>query len=194
MTASGAVSASLELADIQGGVLHERPSPYVGTYLLLRVDDRAAGRELVRRLHPVVESGRALPDRAENAWVTVAFTYQGLRALGVPPDSLESFAPEFRQGMAARAAELGDVGESSPAHWEKPLGTSDVHVALAVLSPDRARLEAVLDRARLARSGGQRNSRFGPEREADQGWRVHTRLPGRDGKPAADADPGRARP
>ena len=148
MTASG---ASLELADIQGGVLHERPSPYVGTYLLLRVDDRGAGRELVRRLHPVVDSGRSLPDRTENAWVTVAFTYQGLKALGVPQDSLESFAPEFRQGMAARAAELGDVGESSPAHWEKPLGTSDVHVALAVLSPDAARLEAVLDSARQAR-------------------------------------------
>ena len=30
--------------------------------------------------------------------------------------------------MAARAAALGDVGESSPEHWETPLGTSDVHV------------------------------------------------------------------
>ena len=61
----------------------------------------------------------------------------------MPQDSLDSFAPEFRQGMAARAAELGDVGESSPEHWEKPLGTADVHVALAALSPDAARLEAV---------------------------------------------------
>jgi Dyp-type peroxidase family len=52
--------------------------------------------------------------------------------------------------MAARATELGDVGESSPEHWEKPLGTSDVHVALAALSPDAARLEAVADRARRA--------------------------------------------
>ena len=48
---------SLELDDIQSGALHERPSPYVGTYLLLRIDDRAAGRELVRRLHRVVDSG-----------------------------------------------------------------------------------------------------------------------------------------
>ena len=47
----------LELDDIQSGALHERPSPYVGTYLLLRIDDRAAGRELVRRLHPVVDYG-----------------------------------------------------------------------------------------------------------------------------------------
>ena len=40
------VSAQLELDDIQGGALHPRPSPYVGTHLLLRIDDRAAGREL----------------------------------------------------------------------------------------------------------------------------------------------------
>jgi Dyp-type peroxidase family len=142
--------ASLELDDIQSGALHERPSPYVGRYLLLRIDDRAAGRELVRRLHPFVDSGRPSADPAHDAWITVAFTHHGLKALGVPQDSLDSFSPEFRQGMAARAAELGDVGESSPEHWEKPLGTADVHVALAVLSPDAARLEALAERARNA--------------------------------------------
>ncbi|TCO22342.1 Dyp-type peroxidase family [Kribbella steppae] len=143
-------STGLELDDIQSGALHERPSPYVGSYLLLRIDDRAAGRELVRRLHPIVDSGRPSPDPIHDAWITVAFTYQGLKALGVPQDSLDSFAPEFQQGMAARAAELGDVGESSPDHWEKPLGTPEVHVALAALSPDAARLRTVLEKARQA--------------------------------------------
>ena len=149
-TLTAAESIKLELDDIQSGALHERPSPYVGRYLLLRIDDRREGRELVRRLHPVVDSGRALADPARDAWVTVAFTYQGLEALGVPQESLDSFAPEFRQGMAARAAALGDVAESSPARWEKPLGTPDVHVALAALSPDAERLEAVVERARRA--------------------------------------------
>ena len=149
-TLTAAESIKLELDDIQSGALHERPSPYVGRYLLLRIDDRRAGRELVRRLHPVVDSGRALADPARDAWVTVAFTYHGLEALGVPQESLDSFAPEFRQGMAARAAALGDVAESSPARWEKPLGTRDVHVALAALSPDPERLEAVVERARRA--------------------------------------------
>jgi Dyp-type peroxidase family len=147
---SGSGEPVLELDDIQSGALHERPSPYVGTYLLLRIDDRAAGRELVRRLHPLVDSGRPSSDPAHDAWITVAFTYQGLEALGVPQESLDSFAPEFRQGMAARAAELGDIGESSPDNWEQPLGTGDVHVAIAAISPDAARLEAVLDRARRA--------------------------------------------
>lgn len=145
-----AATISLDLDDIQSGALHERPSPYVGTYLLLHFDDRRAARELVQRLLPVVGSGRPSADPARDAWITVAFTYQGLRALGVPQNSLDSFAPEFQQGMAARAAELGDVGESSPRNWEKPLGSHDVHVALAALSTDAARLEAVLERARRA--------------------------------------------
>jgi deferrochelatase/peroxidase EfeB len=143
-------STSLELDDIQSGALHERPSPYVGTYLLLRIDDRAAGRALVRRLLPLLDSGVPTSEPENDAWITVAFTYQGLKALGVPQDSLDSFAPEFQQGMAARADLLGDVGESSPAHWEAPLGASDVHVALAALSPDAARLEAVLEKVRRA--------------------------------------------
>ena len=145
-----AATISLDLDDIQSGALHERPSPYVGTYLLLHFDDRRAAREVVQRLLPVVGSGRPSADPARDAWITVAFTYQGLRALGVPQNSLDSFAPEFQQGMAARAAELGDVGESSPRNWEKPLGSPDVHVALAALSPDAARLEVVLERARRA--------------------------------------------
>jgi Dyp-type peroxidase family len=149
-TVSAPETVSLELDDLQSGVLHPRPSPYVGTYLLLRIDDRRAGRELVRRLYPVVGAGRPAADPARGAWVTVAFTYQGLKVLGVPEASLDSFAPEFQQGMAARAAELGDVGESSPANWEQPLGSPDVHVALAALSPDAARLAAVVERARRA--------------------------------------------
>src|SRR5438046_8634298 len=108
--------ARLELDDIQSGALHERPTPYVGRYLLLRIDDRAAGRELVRRLHPFVDSGRPSADPAHDAWITVAFTYHGLKALGVPEGSLGSFSPEFHRGIAARAAELSDVDDSSPEH------------------------------------------------------------------------------
>jgi Dyp-type peroxidase family len=139
---------TLDLDDIQAGALHERPSPYVGKYLLLRIDERAAGRELTRRLYSLVDSGRAAADR--DTWITAGFTHSGLKALGVPEDSLDSFAPEFKQGMAARAVELGDVGESSPEHWEKPLGSADVHIAVAVISSDAGRLDAAAMQARRA--------------------------------------------
>ena len=140
---------SLELDDIQAGALYERPSPYVGTYLLLRIADRADGRELVRRLHGIANPAGS-SDTPDDTSVTVAFTYHGLKALGVPQESLDSFAPEFQQGMAARAEALGDVGESGPDHWEKPLGSNDVHVAIAVLSSDQAQLDTLAEQARAA--------------------------------------------
>ncbi len=40
---------TLELDDIQRGVLSPRPTPYAATYLVFRLDDRAQGRELMRR-------------------------------------------------------------------------------------------------------------------------------------------------
>jgi deferrochelatase/peroxidase EfeB len=132
---------ALELDDIQSAALRPRPSPYVGVFiLLLRIDDRRAGRELLRRLIPALTNATGPADPSHQAWVSAALSYQGLKALGVPQDSLDSFPLLFQQGMAARAAELGDIGESAPESWEKPLGTPEVHVALTALSPDAARL------------------------------------------------------
>jgi Dyp-type peroxidase family len=144
------MSAVLELDDIQSGALRPRPSPYAATYLAFRVDERGAGKELIARLAAVVASAAHPTSPAADTWVSVALTYHGLRALGVPEDSLESFGWEFRQGMAARANVLGDTGESSPERWERPLGTSDIHVVVTAVSPDASRLEAALGRAREA--------------------------------------------
>jgi Dyp-type peroxidase family len=138
----------LELDDIQSGVLRPRPAPYAAAYVLFRIDDGKAGRELMRRTQPVVASAAHPESPAGDTWVSVALSFQGLKALGVPQASLDSFSPEFQRGMAARAGILGDAGESSPENWEKPLGSADVHVVLTALAPDSERLEAALTRAR----------------------------------------------
>ncbi len=139
---------TLDLDDIQSGVLRPRPAPYAAVYYVLRVDDRRAGREVVRRLSSVVVPVSRADTPAKDTWVSVAISYRGLEALGVPERSLVSFAPEFRAGMAARAKVLGDEGESSPQNWESPLGSSDVHLVLTALSADDERLEAAVARAR----------------------------------------------
>ncbi|MGW2898297.1 Dyp-type peroxidase [Streptomyces sp. NPDC001212] len=146
---SGEKQIALELDDIQRGVLSPRPTPYAVTYLLFRIDDRAHGRELMRRASAATTSAADSTSPLGDTWVSVAVTYHGLKALGVPRESLDTFAWEFRQGMAARAKALGDVGESSPENWETPLGTADVHVVLTAVAPDIAQLEAAIDRARL---------------------------------------------
>ena len=142
--------AALELDDIQSGVLRPRPTPFAATYVILRIDDRAAGRALMRRLAGVVASAAHSESPARDTWVSASLTFAGLERLGVPQASLDSFSPQFRAGMAARARQLRDVGESAPEHWEKPLGTGDVHVVLTGISPNAEQLEVAVARARAA--------------------------------------------
>ena len=147
---TSASETRLELEDIQSGVLRPRPTPYVATYIGFRIDDRKTGRALMGRISQAVTSAANPTSPLADTWVSVAITYQGLKALGVPQSSLESFSWEFRQGMAARARELGDTGESAPEKWEQPLGSSDLHVVLVAVAPDEQRLEGALERAREA--------------------------------------------
>jgi Dyp-type peroxidase family len=147
------VNTELELDDIQRGVLRPRPTPYAATYIALRIDEQSAGRQLMQKLSDVVTSAANPSSPLADTWVSAALTFQGFKALGVPDKSLESFSWEFRQGMAARAKELGDLGESSPEKWEKPLGTAEVHVIIVAVSIDAQSLEAALARARKAYEG-----------------------------------------
>ena len=110
----------LELDDIQSGALHERPSPYVGRYLLLRIDDRAAGRELVRRLQPVVDSGRPSADPARDAWVTVAFTYQRAEGAG----RAAGVARQLRAGVPAGHGGARAPSSATSARAARPTGRS----------------------------------------------------------------------
>ncbi|HYV11035.1 MAG TPA: hypothetical protein VE980_09080, partial [Pyrinomonadaceae bacterium] len=148
MTSETDTTTELELDDIQSGVLRPRPTPYVATYIAFRIDEPKAGRDLLARISRVVTSAANPTSPLADTSVSVALTYQGLKALGVPQQTLDSLAWEFRQGMAARAQELGDTGESAPENWEEPLGSSDLHVVLVAVSPDEQRLEQALDRAR----------------------------------------------
>ena len=43
------MSVALALDEIQATVLRSRPEPYYGTHIMLRIDDRAAGRGRVQR-------------------------------------------------------------------------------------------------------------------------------------------------
>jgi Dyp-type peroxidase family len=139
---------SLELDEIQSGVLRPRPSPFAATYIILRIDDRTAGRTLMRHLSGIVASAAHPESPTRDTWVSASLSFEGLKRLGVPQASLDSFSAQFRQGMAARAHQLKDLGENAPAHWEKPLGTDEVHVVLTGISEDDRTLEKTMERAR----------------------------------------------
>jgi deferrochelatase/peroxidase EfeB len=124
---------TLEVQEIQATVLRQRPAPYFGTHVFLRVDEPGAGREFLRRLTPYIDSAAGWRIAA-NAWLGVGISYAGLEALGVPESSLQSFPEAFRVGMAARARQLGDEGVNDPKHWDRQFGTGQIHIGVTAFS------------------------------------------------------------
>src|SRR4029079_17189440 len=124
---------TLDLTEIQATILRPRPVPYFGTHVLLRVNDAQGGRAFLRRLTPHVDSAAAWWT-AVTPWLSVAISYAGLKALGVPQDSLQSFPIAFREGMAARARHLGDEGSNDPKNRDQPYGSGEVHIGVSAFS------------------------------------------------------------
>ena len=102
-----ATMPALELDDIQSGVLRPRPTPFAATYIIFRIDDRAAGRELMRRLSDVVavggspgESRRAIPG---SAWRSRSRASSARRSAGVA----RQLSPQFRARHGGARARVG---------------------------------------------------------------------------------------
>src|SRR5215207_9430360 len=123
----------LELDDIQHILLTRTPA-ITGRYEFLSFDKPTGGRAWLTELLDKVQSAANAQTTMDSSdrWVTLAFTWNGLRALGLPEDSLATFPDEFREGMAARADILGDTGACAPEHWVGGLAGDDLH-AIAIL-------------------------------------------------------------
>jgi len=143
---------ALDLHEIQATVLRQRPAPYFGSHVLFRVDDAQAGRTFLRQLTPYVDSAAGWRNDA-NAWIAAGISYAGLEALGVPQDSLQSFPEAFRDGMAARARQLGDDGVNDPRNWDSPFGKGQVHIGLSIFSDSEEKHRRVLAIARAQHEG-----------------------------------------
>ena len=77
----------------------------------------------------------------------IAFTFEGLKALGLSPSVLDSFPLEFEDGMTTPHKQfiLGDFAASAPEHWEwGGPHTPAVHVLLMLYAADAELLEANL--------------------------------------------------
>ena len=146
---------TLALDDIQALILRSRPEPYVGIHAMLHVDDAAGGRDLVRRIAEHIPSAAGWTEERD-AWMGVAISFAGLQALGVPEASLASFPLPFQQGMAARAAQLRDVGENAPEGWDDAFRPGTCHIALTIYARDEAARDVAVAKAmgELERSSG----------------------------------------
>src|SRR5438105_15173200 len=145
----------LEFDDIQHILLMRVPA-LTGRYEFLSFRNATGGRTWLSAIREKVQSAaevRASVEQ-EKRWVTVAFTWNGLRALGVPEASLATFPEEFRQGMAARAEVLGDTGANHPDHWVGGLASPDLHAIVILFARD------VAERERCVREHQQYAARF----------------------------------
>jgi Dyp-type peroxidase family len=121
---------------VQGNVLRAYGVRFPCTaYVLLRIAPgrEAEARALLDRRRDRVSfdrEPRALPGRAH---LNLAFTFQGLQALGAP---VEQLPDDFEQGAARRAPEIGDRVDSAPDRWE--FGNPPAHVLAVVHAVDEA--------------------------------------------------------
>src|SRR5207302_1618741 len=104
--------------DIQHILLTRTPA-LTGRYEFLSFRNAAGGRAWLSAIREKAQSAAEVMASVEKdkRWVTVAFTWNGLRAVGVDEGSLATFPEEFKQGMVARAEMLGDTGENHPDNW-----------------------------------------------------------------------------
>lgn len=136
----------LQLDDIQALILRSRPEPYVGIHAMLHVDEAEGGRDLIARLAPHIPSAHDWTEEM-TAWTGVAISFAGLKALGLPEDSLKSFPLAFQQGMAARAEQLRDFGENAPETWEPAFKDSNCHIALTIFAANEAERDKAVAKA-----------------------------------------------
>src|SRR6478752_2638127 len=132
----------LEFDDIQYILLTRVPA-LTGRYEFLSFQQPAQGRAWLEAIREKVPSAKAVADTVnlEKRWVSVAFTWNGLRALGVDEASLATFPEEFRQGMASRAQVIGDTGANHPDHWEGGLNSPNLHAIAILFARDEAERE-----------------------------------------------------
>jgi Dyp-type peroxidase family len=122
----------IEFSDIQGNVLNGYRYDHAW-YLMFAVESATAGRDCLAAIIPdVTTAHRWQRDDRPDSTVNVAITYSGFRQLGLPDQLLARFPHAFRQPTSARAAYLGDVGESAPDRWDDALGTGAVHILVTV--------------------------------------------------------------
>jgi Dyp-type peroxidase family len=132
----------LELDDLQHFLLVRTPA-LAARYEFLTFREPASGRAWLAGIVDKVGTGRIVEtgDAADARWVTVAFTWNGLQALGVDEASLATFPEEFRQGMVARAPVLGDTGANHPDNWVGGLASPELHAIVILFARDAAERE-----------------------------------------------------
>ena len=139
----------LELGDIQHFLVTRTPA-LAARYEFLSFRSSAAGRAWLEGMVDKVGTAQSVgADSPDARWITIAFTWNGLRALGLDDASLSSFPDEFKQGMVDRAQMLGLTGANHPDKWIGELANPSLHaIAILFARDDAERERCTMEHAR----------------------------------------------
>lgn len=151
---------TIDVADVQGLVLRGFGTLPACAYQLLAIENAAAARAWLRQHLAQVTSG--LPGQRSEA-LQIAFTHDGLAALGLWDDARAGFSRQFIEGavgprgdgtVSHRSRFLGDVDTSAPENWRwGGPNNPTLHVMLMHFAKDDGALARRLDDTRRGLSG-----------------------------------------
>ena len=136
------VNAGIDDRDVQGLVRFGYAHLPEACFLLLEIENAAAARSWLGTITQSLTTAERLSGRPKTA-LQVAFSRQGLQALGVPEGMIRGFSPEFISGMSgeeSRSRRLGDVQSNAPSTWLWG-GPSNVPHLILMLYADTGALE-----------------------------------------------------
>ncbi len=156
-----AAAAAIDLTDVQGNILRGYSKAFV-RHLVVRVLHPSRGRAWFAAASardgaraPRITDGDDWGAHGPDVCFGVGLTGTGLRALGIPDAIVATFPSPWQVGMAARAAILGDWGDSAPAHWhERFRDASSVHLVVTLHADSMALLDQ-FEQAVMSLPGGE---------------------------------------
>ncbi|HEU4454450.1 MAG TPA: hypothetical protein VFR81_15385 [Longimicrobium sp.] len=154
-----AAPPAIEVDDVQGLVARSYAPLRHAAYVPARFSDDAAGaRAWVGALADEVTAAAARSGHVQERGhaLNLAFTSDGLRALGMSKAEVATFSREFQEGMATehRKRVLGDTGPAAPELWRWGGPRNDrIDAMLFVYAATPERLTELLERERARAIG-----------------------------------------
>src|SRR5947209_13766985 len=112
---------------------------------MARVEDPLKARIC---LGGIVQDITIFVEPSKEASTNLAFTWTGLRDLGLSDRALQTFSLPFREGMSTlhRSRILGDTEENASSNWEWGSGdTGRVDVLLLIYASDEVQLQSQIN-------------------------------------------------
>ena len=131
----------LELSEIQGFLVREYKEMPVSKYFLLQVTQGEKAKKFLKNISKKISS---VTDKKRESLLNIGFTSQGLAALGLQPNNLQSFIREFREGMVRphRQRLLGDYDDNDPQNWQwGGPQNEEVHILLLVFEESEEKMQ-----------------------------------------------------